>query len=244
LVDNPVTATEGMTTGAAAPVLTARGLVLARDYKPIARLRDIEVSAGESIALVGRSGCGKTTALMAMAAIRAPASGTVTIGGIDPWTLPSSVCDQFRCYYVGLVFQSFHLIDALSVAANIQLPARCASRLIDRRIATRAGDRRFDEDERLHTLLDKLGLTGVATHRADRISHGQAQRVAVARALFNKPAVILADEPTSALDDANAAALLDLLKQSAITEGAALVIGTHDRRVLQTVDKVMEVEQL
>lgn len=233
-----------MIVGAAAPVMTARGLVLARDHKPIARLRDFEVFAGESIALVGRSGSGKTTALMAMAAIRPPTSGNIAIGGIDPWTLPSVTRDQFRCHCVGLVFQSFHLIDALSVAANIRLPAQCASRLIDRRIAARLDTRPFDETERLHTLLDKLGLAGIATRRADRISHGQAQRVAVARALFNRPAVVLADEPTSALDDANAAALLDLLKKSAITEGAALVIATHDRRVLNAVEKVIEIEQM
>ncbi|HUN96369.1 MAG TPA: ATP-binding cassette domain-containing protein, partial [Bradyrhizobium sp.] len=145
-------------------------------------------------------------------------------------------------YFIGLVFQSFHLIDALSVAANVLLPARFASGLVDSRIAARRGDRPSDERERLAVLLDKLGLSDIASRRADRISHGQAQRVAVARALFNRPTAILADEPTSALDDANASALVELLKSSAVSENAALVIATHDRRVLNAVDRVIEVQ--
>jgi putative ABC transport system ATP-binding protein len=120
-------------------------------------------------------------------------------------------------------------VDALSVAANILLAAQCAGSP-----ASDAG--------RLDMLLERLGLTAIRNHRADRISHGQAQRVAVARALYNKPAVVLADEPTSALDDGNTAALLSLLRECAAQEGAALVIATHDRRTLQAVDKIVAME--
>jgi putative ABC transport system ATP-binding protein len=224
--------------------MTVRDLTLDRNNTPIAHIPDFQIAAGEAVALVGGSGSGKTTALMAMAGIRAPANGTVTINGVDPWTLPTATRDQFRSHCIGLVFQSFYLIDALTVAANVRLPARCASRWIDSRVAACVDDRAFDERERLRTLLDKLGIADIAKSRADRISHGQAQRVAVARALFNRPLVVLADEPTSALDDGNAAALLDLLKTSAISEGAALLIASHDRRVLDAVDQVVEVEQL
>ena len=226
------------------PLLKVSSLVLARESKPFARVPDFNVAAGQSVAIVGKSGSGKTTALMAIAAIRAPGSGAITIEGIDPWTLPLSARDQFRSHFVGLVFQSFHLIDALSVAANIRLPARWASNLVDSRIAARLPDHAFNEKERLEMLLEKLGIAEIAGRRADRISHGQAQRVAVARALFNQPSVIVADEPTSALDDANAAGLLDLLKASAASEGAALVIASHDARVIGEIDNVVRMETL
>lgn len=228
---------------AKAPVISVQGLSLAREGQFFACLPDFEMAPGQSVAIVGRSGSGKTTALMALAAIRKPASGTIEIGGINPWSLERAARDHFRGICIGLVFQSFHLIDALSVAANIRLPARCASRLVDSRIAKIRPDHPADETDRLHLLLDKLGLRDIANSRADRISHGQAQRVAVARAMFNRPAVILADEPTSALDDDNASALLDLLKSSVEAEGAALVIATHDQRVLQSIDNVLEIER-
>jgi len=226
---------------AGAPAMSVQGLTVAREGRIFAKLPDFQIAPGRSVAIVGRSGSGKTTALMALAAIREPAAGTIEIGGINPWTLARTARDHFRSYCVGLVFQSFHLVDALSVAANIRLPARCASKLVDSRVAIR---RVADETQRLHMLLEKLGLAEIAKRRADRISHGQAQRVAVARALFNRPAIVLADEPTSALDDGNASALFDLLKSSAISENAGLVIATHDHRILKAVDQVLEIESL
>ena len=229
---------------AGAPVLSVQGLSLAREGRIFARLSDFQMLPGRSLAVVGRSGSGKTTALMALAAVRAPATGTIEIGGINPWSLQRAARDRFRNCCIGLVFQSFHLVDALSVAANIRLPARCASRLVDSRIAARLADHPVDEGERLDLLLKALGLVEISGHRADRISQGQAQRAAVARALFNRPAVILADEPTSALDDDNASALLDLLRTSAVSENAALVIATHDRRALQAVDHVLAIESV
>jgi putative ABC transport system ATP-binding protein len=212
-------------------VLTTHGVVLARDGRPIARLPDMEVAPGKSVAIVGPSGCGKTTALLALAGVRAPHAGTIMIDGVDPWTLGSHARDRFRGRRIGLVFQSFHLVDALSVTANIRLAAQCAGHPLH-------------EPGRLDELIERLSLTQVRSQRADRISHGQAQRVAVARALLNRPAVVLADEPTSALDDAHTADLMKLLTQSASAEHAALVMATHDRRVLGTVDRVVEMEAM
>jgi putative ABC transport system ATP-binding protein len=168
---------------------------------------------------------------MALAGIRAPAQGTIEIDGSDPWKLSRRARDHFRGRRIGLVFQSFHLVDALSVRANIWLAAQCAGYPVH-------------DAGRLEGLLERLNLTAVRNRRADHISHGQAQRVAVARALLNAPAVILADEPTSALDDANTHALMTLLTENAASEGAALVIATHDRRVLDSVDAVVEMEAL
>lgn len=220
-VDSPADAIPA----AAAVRLRVRHLRLARGGKTVADVPDFSLAAGEALALVGPSGAGKTTALMALALMHRPDAGEIVIAGVRPWALGRPAQDRFRGAHIGLIFQSFHLVDALSVRANIALAARCAGR--------RA------EAERLDMLLARLGLAEIAHRRADRISHGQAQRVAVARALMNRPALILADEPTSALDDRNAENLLALLKASAALEDAALLITSHDRRVLESVSRVV-----
>jgi putative ABC transport system ATP-binding protein len=212
-------------------VLTTRDVVLARNGKRFAQLPDLDVAGRQSVAIVGPSGCGKTTALMALAGIRAPAGGSISIEGTDPWKLGRRARDGFRGRRIGLVFQSFHLVDALSVGANVWLAAQCAGQPLD-------------ESGRLDILLDRLGLASIKTNRADRISHGQAQRTAIARAILNRPAIVLADEPTSALDDANTDSIMALLAECAFSENAALVVATHDRRVLGAVDKVVEMETL
>ena len=220
-----------MTDGrAATSVLTTRGLDLARGGRRFAALPDLDVVRGRSLAIIGASGSGKTTALMALAGIRAPENGEILIEDTDPWRLSSAARDRFRGRRIGLVFQSFHLIEAVSVAANLRLAGSCAGLQPD------AG--------RADQLLDRLGIRELGGQRADRISQGQAQRVAVARALFNRPSVVLADEPTSALDDASTARLLGLLKETAASEGAGLVIATHDRRVIDAVDQTVELRVL
>jgi ABC-type lipoprotein export system ATPase subunit len=211
-----------------APILATDGVVLARGSRAIARLPDLAVAPGRSVAILGASGSGKSTALMALAGIRAPAAGEISVEQTLIWNLGAHQRDRFRGRRIGLVFQSFHLIDAVSVAANLAIAARCA------------GLPRVPE--RARALLQRLGLGELETKRADRLSHGQAQRVAVARALFNKPAVVLADEPTSALDDGNARSLLALLREATLGEGAALVIATHDRRVIDAVDATVEMK--
>jgi putative ABC transport system ATP-binding protein len=217
-----------MTGTSAAPILATDGVVLARGSRAIARLPDLAVAPGRSVAILGASGSGKSTALMALAGIRAPAAGEISVEQTLIWNLGAHQRDRFRGRRIGLVFQSFHLIDAVSVAANLAVAARCA------------GLPRVPE--RARALLQRLGLGELESKRADRLSHGQAQRVAVARALFNKPAVVLADEPTSALDDGNAASLLALLREATLGEGAALVIATHDRRVIDAVDATVEMK--
>jgi putative ABC transport system ATP-binding protein len=212
------------------PVLATRGVVLARGGRTFATLPDLDVVRGRSLAILGASGSGKSTALMALAGIRAPAAGEIVVGDVAIWRLPTAQRDRYRGERIGLVFQSFHIIDAVSVAANLGLARRCAG--LPRNAA------RIDE------LLQRLGLGDVASRRVDRLSHGQRQRVAVARALVNRPAVVLADEPTSALDDANAKSLLALLKDTAAAERVALVIATHDRRVIDAVDSTVDMAPL
>ncbi len=214
----------------ASAVLATHGVILARGGRVFAALPDLGLARGRSVALVGDSGSGKTTALMALAGIRPPHSGEIAVGDVRLWALPPAARDRFRGRRIGLVFQSFHLIDALSVAANLAIARRCAGLPVDHGRAAR--------------LLQTLHIAELGRLPADRISHGQAQRVAVARALINDPVVVLADEPTSALDDASAARLLALLKDTAASEGAGLVVATHDRRVIDAVDQTVEMRPL
>lgn len=210
--------------------LRTEGVVLERDGRAFARLPDLDLAAGRTMALTGASGSGKTTALLALAGIRAPKTGRVQVGGESLWTLPAAKRDRLRGLRIGLVFQTFHLIDAVSVEDNLRLAARCAG--------AHADAKHIDD------LLHGLDIAGLRHRRADRLSQGQAQRVAVARALVNRPSVVLADEPSSSLDDGNARAMLELLSAAARGHGAALLIASHDRRVLDSVDAAAAMEVL
>ena len=212
------------------PCLSVSGLVLSRNGKSFAAVPDFALQAGQTLGLSGASGAGKSTALMALAGIRPPAAGRVLVGGVDPWGLSSTKRDRFRGRKIGLVFQTFHLIDAVSVRANLVLAASAAGMTADQ--------------TRIQTLMEKLGIADLGDCLPGRLSQGQAQRVAVARALVNGPPVIVADEPTSALDDGNAQAMLDLLIDAARDNQAALVIATHDRRIMDAVDRIVTMEQV
>jgi len=201
------------------PALATDGLTIERDGRAIARLPALSLAPGASATLIGPSGSGKTTAILALTGIRPPGSGTVTVNGTDVWALPSAARDRFRGRQIGLVFQSFHLIDALSVVDNLRLAASSAGLASD--------------PAHIEHLLERLDIMSLRDRQTHRLSTGQAQRVAVARALVNRPALVIADEPTSALDDGNAATLIALLQERVAEEGAALLIATHDRRVLE-----------
>jgi putative ABC transport system ATP-binding protein len=204
-------------------------VTLERQGRVFARLPDISLAATGSVALLGPSGSGKTTALLALAGLRRPAGGVIRVVDRDLWSGPQAERDRFRGRRIGLVFQTFHLIDALTVEDNLALAARCAGLAPD--------------GARISELLERLGLSPLRRRRADRLSQGEAQRVAVARALVNGPVLVLADEPTSALDDENAAMLVALLRESVAGAGAALLIATHDRRVRDRVDQAVAMER-
>jgi putative ABC transport system ATP-binding protein len=212
------------------PRFCSTDIALARNGRTIARVPDLALGPGKTAALVGPSGSGKTTALMAFALMRPPAHGQMTIDGVDPWKLPRRARDRYRGRHIGLVFQSFHLVDSLSVEQNVLLAGRCAGQPA--------------AAEQAASLLARLGLSAVSHHRADQVSHGQAQRVAVARALYNKPSLILADEPTSALDDGHAEVMLQLLMEAAKEQGAALLVTSHDRRVRDRMDYTFTIKEI
>ena len=184
---------------------------------PVLRIDAWQAQAGEHWLLAGPSGSGKTTALHILAGLTTPTVGQVVVGGTDLSTIQGSARDRWRGRCVGLVPQRLHLVGALDVRANVLLAQFLAGLPQDRA--------RVDE------LLAAVGV-GELAHRYPRaLSQGQAQRVAVARAVVNRPALVLADEPTANLDDAHAAATLDLLQRQARATGATLVVASHDARV-------------
>jgi ABC-type lipoprotein export system ATPase subunit len=181
------------------------------------RVAGWEAGTGEQWLLAGPSGSGKTTVLHILAGLTTPTSGTVVVCGTDLGTLSGAARDRWRGRQIGLVPQRLHLIGALDVRDNLRLAAYLAGMPED---ATRVRD-----------LLDAVGVGELARRYPRELSQGQAQRVAVARAVVNRPALMLADEPTANLDDTHAAATLELLRAQAQANGATLVVASHDARV-------------
>jgi putative ABC transport system ATP-binding protein len=189
----------------------------AYDGQEVLRLDQWSVGQAEQWLILGPSGSGKTTLLHILAGILAPTEGSVSVGGQNLQQLAASELDRFRGRNIGIVFQRLHLISSLTVLGNLLLAQYLAGARQDSRGA--------------NLLLASLGLADKAHSRPHALSFGQSQRAALARAVVNKPRLILADEPTSNLDDANAAAALDVLLAQARACNATVVIATHDRRI-------------
>ena len=194
--------------------------------RTILDIPDWTAHKGEHYLVLGPSGSGKTTLLNILAGLLRPMAGTVSVSDQDIGSLGPGLMDVFRGRHIGIVFQTLHLVSALSVADNLHLARYLAG--LPR------------QDSRVRRVLDDLGLRSLTNARARTLSQGEAQRVAIARAVINEPTVILADEPTSALDDANTAQVMDLLYKQAETCGATLIIATHDRRIKDRFTAVLE----
>jgi putative ABC transport system ATP-binding protein len=171
---------------------------------------------GEHCLILGASGSGKTTLLGIVAGLLRPSEGRVEVAGEDLTRLSGPALDRFRGRHIGFVPQKLHLLDSLDVEQNLTLAQYMAGVAQDR--------------ARVREVLAAVGMADRMKARPAQLSHGQAQRVAVARAVVNRPKVILADEPTSNLDDGHCAATLDLLESQSAACGATLVIATHDQR--------------
>jgi len=187
----------------------------ASDGQSVAALRDVSLSvgAGEFVALTGRSGCGKSTLLNLAGAMDFPTSGQVTVDGAVTSVLDDAGLTRLRRNRIGFIFQSFQLLNTLSVVENVELPQMLAG--------IRGARQRA---------LECLRLTGMEEYAARmpyQLSGGQMQRVAIARALVRKPAVLLADEPTGNLDSATGDAILDLLERIAAEGRTAVMMATH-----------------
>lgn len=184
----------------------------------------LTIQSGETVSVAGRSGSGKSTLLHLAAGIETPSQGTVRLGGQELAGLPDSERSRLRGRFVGLVFQFFHLVPYLSVRENVLLPARIT------------GVRRVPDGDGALTgvsaaadrLLSAVGLEARAREPARRLSGGEMQRTAIARALLLQPALLLADEPTGNLDARAAARVADLLFRLVRERGAGLLLATHD----------------
>ena len=174
---------------------------------------ELTIPAGEQVALEGSSGSGKSTLLNVIAGILRPDTGRVLVDGIDITRLAEPQRDRLRADKLGLVFQSFNLLPGFTALENVLVAMSFGSDRPDRR--------------RAESLLEAVGLSHRLGYRPSQLSVGQQQRVAVARALANRPRVVLADEPTASVDSAHQAQVIDLLRDTCSAHGVALVVVTH-----------------
>ena len=194
------------------------------------------VAKGETVLLLGESGSGKSTLLSLICGTILPDRGTVEIAGTQVTTLTPGARDRFRAEQIGVIFQQFNLLPFGSVSDNILLPLRFAP---ERR--KRAGD----AVAAANTLCAALGLPNrVGASKANMLSVGQQQRVAVARALIGQPPLIIADEPTSALDANTQAAFLDLLFAQAAAHRTSLLMVSHDARLGERFDRILRMDEI
>ena len=191
---------------------------------------DLHINKGEIVSIVGPSGAGKTTLLQLIGTLDKPDSGSIVIDGIDVSNLSKAKLSDFRNRHLGFVFQFHQLLPEFTALENIMIPAFIA------------GTSQSEAKERAMELLKFMGLEDRASHKPNELSGGEKQRVAVARALVNKPAVILADEPSGSLDSKNKAELHQLFFDLRDKFGQTFVIVTHDESLAATTDRTIHMK--
>jgi putative ABC transport system ATP-binding protein len=207
---------------------------LGRDYEDggsiVHALRDVDLRIRDGILAVvhGRSGSGKTTLLNMIGGLDRPTHGRVWVAGDEISAKGEDALVELRRERIGFVFQSFGLIPILSAAENIEVPLRL---------------RKVDPEERgrrVLELLELVGLAGRAKHRPYELSGGEQQRVAICRALANRPRLLIADEPTAQLDSGNALTIMELVRELVASEGVSAIVATHDPLLLDVADEIVE----
>ena len=191
---------------------------------------DLHINKGEIVSIVGPSGAGKTTLLQIIGTLDKPDSGSIVIDGIDVSNLSKAKLSDFRNRHLGFVFQFHQLLPEFTALENIMIPTFIA------------GTSQSEAKERAMELLKFMGLEDRAGHKPNELSGGEKQRVAVARALVNKPAVILADEPSGSLDSKNKAELHQLFFDLRDKFGQTFVIVTHDESLAATTDRTIHMK--
>lgn len=197
---------------------------------PAVRSVDLEVRAGEMVLVSGPSGSGKTTLLSMVGCLIPPTGGVLAIDGADPAGLSPKALPEYRLRYFGFVFQTFRLIDALTVMENVRLPLQLA------------GVPHAAAIERVRSLLSDLGLRDRLDFFPDVLSGGEKQRVALARALAMDPPILLADEPTGSLDSRAGQEVIGILHRAAKERNKAVLVVSHDRRIADQADRVLRIE--
>ena len=224
-----------MSTDPASPLIRIRGL--SKGYRrgdqviPVLLDLDMDVAAGEFVALMGPSGSGKSTLLNLIAGIDKPSSGTIEIGGVDIAELSEGELADWRAANVGFVFQFYNLLPVLSAQDNVELPL----------LLTGLSSRQRAERARL--VLGLVGLADRADHYPNELSGGQQQRVAIARALVSDPLLIVADEPTGDLDRVTGEEILGLLEQLVVEMGKTIVMVTHDPKAAAHARRLVHLEK-
>lgn len=219
-----------MSDTAATPLITLHDV--RRDYamggETVHALRGVSltIDAGDYVAIVGPSGCGKSTLLNLLGAIDRPDAGSIVIGGERVESMSDRHATRFRLRRIGFVFQRFYLMPTLTARENVELPM------------AEAGVTRAERRDRAMQLLEYVSLAKRATHRPHQLSGGEQQRVAVARALANRPALLLADEPTGELDARTGEEMIALL-QRLNADGTTIVVVTHDENLARAARRVV-----
>jgi lipoprotein-releasing system ATP-binding protein len=216
------------------PLIVARALVKGYEtdagYIPVLRELEVEIAAGEMIAILGASGVGKSTLLHVLGTLDRPESGSIVFGGHDLLSFPQERLREFRNRELGFVFQFHHLLPEFSAVENVMMPLLIA---------------RTSEDEsrrQAMALLEELGLGHRAEHRPGMLSGGEQQRVAVARALIRSPRALLADEPSGNLDVETGERLHDLLRRVNREKGVTVVAVTHNERLAAACDRRLRLD--
>jgi len=229
-------AARGDATGSALGRLPVRVVEASKTYaaegeEPVHALIGVslDIRAGEMVALMGPSGCGKSTLLNLIGCVDLPTSGVVEVDGRDTAQLNDDALTELRRDRVGSIFQFFNLLPALDVSENVGLPL-----VLQRRP-------RLEVAERVRAALESVGLEDKARALPAQLSGGQAQRVAVARAVVHRPAIVLADEPTGNLDSRSGAGVLELLRVLA-SGGQAILIATHAAEAAAACDRIVRMQ--
>lgn len=189
---------------------------------------NLEVNKGEFLSIMGPSGCGKSTLLNIIGLLDKPTKGTVTILDSDCSRLSDSELSHFRNANLGFVFQSFHLIPTLDVAANVEIP-----------LLYRKGVSARQRRDRVEQVLERLEMSHRIHHLSTQLSGGQSQRVAIARAIVGMPQIVLADEPTGNLDSKMGAEVMALLHRLNKEDGTTIIMVTHNEMQAQETDRIV-----
>jgi ABC-type lipoprotein export system ATPase subunit len=200
---------------------------------PVLHIPHFQMSAQEKVALVGPSGSGKSTLLHIIAGILRPTSGTVRLLDKQLNTLSEAECDRFRAQHIGYVFQSFNLLPGFTAMENVLAALRFGRTIPPKEHKNRAAE-----------MLSHVGLEHRFHHKPGQLSNGEQQRVSIARALANRPALVLADEPTASLDYANAEHVFTLLADACRMNNAALLLCSHDLELAGKMDRMVNIRDL
>jgi putative ABC transport system ATP-binding protein len=200
------------------------------DTLQILDIPDFHVAPGEQLAMIGQSGCGKSTLLHVISGIRRPDSGQVIVDGLDVTRLPEAGCDRYRADKIGYVFQMFNLLPGFTAVENVMLGMTFSR---GRSSRTRA-----------LSLLKRVGLQHRVDHKPAALSVGEQQRVAVARALANRPRLLLADEPTANVDRRNQQQVVDLIRETSREEEVTLMLVTHSMDVAEQFERIDKLEEI